>query len=211
MAETHDEQEELRYFLAECAKLYLTADLDRQGLAVASALYATAKYLHGLQFPPETLLPLMRPATALAERENNALDEMFSQRPRKGRPNLRTTAHMRTAILAVLANAWLKSHEDDDRKQSAKLAEAARKLRGAGLSGVTGATLKSAREIVSRESNDHLVVEFSNRFATFYEKAAGTVGEGRAFSLMARYVGEHEVNTALRIFETPPVSTGGGG
>lgn len=208
MAETHDELETLREYLVECAKLYLTADLDRQRLAVASALYATAKYLEALQFPPETILPIMRPATALAEREINALDEMFSQRPRKGRPNLRTTAHMRIAILAVLANAWLKSHETDDRKQSAKLADAARKLRSSGLTGVTGATLKTAREIVSREPKDHLVNEFSNRFATFYDKAAATVGEGRAFALMARYVAEHEVNSALGIFETPSVSWG---
>lgn len=198
---------ELRSHLSECAKLYLTADLDSQRLAVASALYATARYLEELQFPPETLLPLMRPATALAERENNALDEMFSQRPRKGRPNLRTTAHIRTAILAVLANAWLKSHENDDRKQSAKLAEAARKLRGAGLKDVTGASLKTAREIVSRESKEHLVVEFSNGFAAFYAKVAASVGEGRAFALMARYVGEHEVNHALGILKTPSVSS----
>lgn len=196
---------ELRLQLSECAKLYLTADLDSQRLAVASALFVTAKYFEELQFPPETLLPLMRPATALAERENNALDEMFSQRPRKGRPNLRTTAHVRNAILAVLANAWLKLHENDDRQQSAKLAEAARKMRWSGLNGVTGATLKTAREIVSRESKEHLVVEFSNRFAAFYAKVAASVGEGRAFALMARYVGEHEVNHALGILKTPSV------
>lgn len=205
MAEPHDERDKLREYLAECAKLYLTADLDSQRLAVASALYATTKYLEGLQFPPETLLPLMRPATALAERENNALDEMFSKRPRKGRPNLRMTAHMRTAILAVLADAWLKSHENDDRKQSAKLAEAARKMRGLGLKGVTGATLRTAREIVSRETKEHLAVDFSNRFVAFYHRVAATVGERRAFALMARYVGEHEVNRAMGILKTPPV------
>ena len=205
MAKPHDEREKLREYLAECAKLYLTADLDSQRLAVASALYATAKYLEELQFPPETLLPLMRPATALADRENNALDEMFSQRPREGRPSLRTTAHMRTAILAVFANAWLKSHENDDRRQSTKLADAARKMRASGLNGVTGATLKTAREIVSRESKEHLAVEFSNRFAAFYAKVAESLGERRAFALMARYVGQHEINLALEILKTPSV------
>lgn len=195
----------LRGRLADLSKLYLTPNLDQQRLAVTSALLEVAEYLKGSGFPEHSILPLIRPAQALADRENNALDEMFSQRPRKGRPSLAATAHMRTAILAVLANAWLKLHESDDRKQSAKLAEAARKMRASGLYGVTSAMLKTAREIVSRETKEHLVVEFSDRFAAFYDKVAATVGERRAFAIMARYVGEHEVNHALGILKTPPV------
>lgn len=197
---------ELQERMADYAKLYLTSDLDNQRLAVATALYEVARYFDTQGFPPESLLPLIRPAHALAERENNALDKMFSQRPRAGRPKSTTGEHMRTAMLAILADAWLKSHKEDDRRQSVLLAEAARNMHGPWFKDVSGATLKTAREIVSREAKDHMVREFADRFSAFFEKVVATVGEKRAFPLMVRYINEHEVSREMGNFETPDVS-----
>ncbi len=204
--DVRDELEVLRDNLVTCAELYLTTDLPTQRLAVTSALLEVAKYLEAHDFPPETLLPIIRPALALAERQNNALDKMFSQRHRKGRPSATMDEHMRTAILAVFANAWLRLRQGDDSKQAVKLAEAARNMRGRWFGNISGATLKTAREIISGEAKDHMAVEFFEKFSTFFEKVVATIGLSRTIPLMVRYINEHPVSPSMGILKTIPFS-----
>lgn len=203
MTDTSNALAALRENLLECAEQYLSADLPSQRLAVTNALFSIAKYLEKSGFPPTTLLPVIRPALALAEREeNNALDQMFAQRKRGGRPSATFDAHLRTGILAALANAWLRIRVDDDRTQRAKLADAARNMRGPWFKGVSGATLKTAREIVAREAKDHVAVENFERFSRLINEVAESVGLNRSFPLMVRYINEHPVSRTMGILKT---------
>lgn len=187
---------------------YLSDDLPSQRRAVQNALFGVAKYLEKSGFPPVALLPIIRPALALFEREeHNAIDQMFAERARGGRPSATIDAHLRTAILAALANAWLRIHQDDDRPQRVKLADAARNMRGPWFEDVTGATLKTSREIVAREAKDHEVVEYFERFSRLIDGIAETVGWSRSFPLMVRYINEHPVSRVMGILKTPHVST----
>lgn len=198
----------LRKNLLECAQQYLSDDLSSQRRAVENALFGVAKYLEKSGFPPVALLPIIRPALALFEREeHNAIDLMFAQRARSGRPNPTIDAHLRTALLAALANVWLRIHQDDDRPQRIKLAEAARNMRGPWFKVVTGATLKTSREIVAREAKHHEVVEYFERFSCLIEGIAETIGLSRSFSFTVRYINEHPVGRTMGILKTSHVST----
>lgn len=197
----------LREILADCGHQYLSGELTSQRRAVTNALYGVAKYLEASGFPPATLLPIIRPALALFEREeHNALDRMFVERARSGRPSTTIDAYLRTAILAALANNWLQNHRDDDRPQRTKLAEAARQMRGHWFRGVTGATLKTAREAVAREARDHEVVEYFERVSRLIDVIAETTGASRSFSFMVRYVNEHPVGRTMGILKSLDVS-----
>jgi hypothetical protein len=198
--------ENLRQFLNRCASLYLTADLDNQRLATATGLVEVAKFLEARGFPAATLLPIIRPALALAERHNNALDQMFCQRLREGRPNSTMDSHIKTAILSVFANEWLKLKAGDESRQSQKLRNAAAIMRGPYFGQVTGSQLATAREAVSREARDHIAVENSQRFGQLFSRCIETFGADRAFSLMVRYVNTHEISPTIGILKTPPVS-----
>lgn len=197
----------LRKNLLECAEQYLSADLPSQRRAVQSAILAVAQHLEKLGFPPITLLPIIRPALALFEREeHNAIDQMFAERARVGRPSATTDAYLRAAILAALANLWLQIHRDDDRPQSVKLTEAASKMHGPWFKGVTGATLKTSREIATREGKDHEVSEYFDRFSRLIAGIAETIGASRTFPFMVRYVNEHPVGRTMGILKITPVS-----
>lgn len=198
MAHDSEDLKALREHLTGCAELYLTDELDSQRRAVAETLFRIAEYLLRQDFPPETVLPLLRPWIALSDREGNALDPMFSERPRGGRPKSTTGAHIRTAILAVFADAWLRLRHDDPRNQSLKLGEAARKMRGGWFGNLTGAKLATAREIVSREDAGHAAVQFYNEFASIYDKVAAQSGAERAFEQMVRHVDQHEVGPLIK-------------
>lgn len=201
------ELSDLRDRLAECAELYLTDNLDNQRLAVACSLTEVAKYLEKIGFSAPMLLAICRPALALAERENNnALDQLFSQRKRGGAPRLTTDAHIRTAMLAVLTNAWLDLNEGDGRNNPEKIREAARYMRGDWFSDVTPAKLKAARDTISQESGTHPAVEYSRRYARFYRQVEETVGKRRAFFFMIRYIKTHEVSRSMGISKTPPIT-----
>jgi hypothetical protein len=198
----------LRQHLLECAEQYLSADLASQRRGVQNALFAVAKYLEKSDFPAITLLPVIRPALALSEREeHNAIDQMFAERARSGRPSTTIDAHLRTAILAALANVWLRIHQDDDRPQRTKLTEAARNMRGPWFEGVTGATLRTSREIVAREAKGHEVVEYFERFSRLINEVADTIGLSRSFPVMVRYINEHPVSRTMGILKTTRVST----
>lgn len=188
----------LRERLTECAELYLTADLNGQRLAITDTLLAIAAYLQGRDFPPEALLMLIRPGLALAARQGNRLDPLFSERPRGGRPSKTANDHMRTAILAVLADAWLRARQDDPREQSLKLAEAARMMSGGWFGNMSGAKLKAAREIIRQEAKDHLAVEFAEGFGRLFHKVAAQFGVERAFRMMVRYIDVHEVSGLIK-------------
>lgn len=208
MTSTPEDLEFLRIYLSDCAEIYLTGDLSSQRLAVVSALLGVAKYLEGQNFGPATLLPVIRPALALADRhQSSALDKMFTERPRDGRPSATTDGHLRTAILATFAEVWLRLCEGDGRKQASKLAEAARKMSGGWFGDISGSQLKTAREIVSREAPSHLVVESADRFSRLFDSVIETVGLERSFAFMVRYVNHHPVSGAMGILKTTPVSS----
>lgn len=196
----------LHEILKGCADAYLTGDLPAQRLAVANALTSVAQYLEANEFSPDTLLPILRPAVALVARENNALDQMFAQRSRGGRPGNTNEEHLRYGILAGFADAWLRQNERDGRMQSAKLAEAARKMRGGWFGQVTRAQLETARELVSQSPTDHLVVTTAQWFDGFYNQASALFGNRRAFQLMVRYFNEHPAGRVMGILKTLPVS-----
>lgn len=197
----------LRGKLADYAMLYESQDLDQKRKAVWSALVAVTDFLKAQDFPPSTLLPIMHPAIALAERENNNLDPMFSQRARGGRPNATMAGHERTGALAAFANAWLDLHKDDDRPQRAKLSEAARKMRGGWFGDVTLANLKTAREIVSQEARDHPAVIVAGMFDQLFDEAIATCGTAGAFQTMVAFVNESSAGRTMGIWKTPPVSS----
>jgi len=172
--------------LVDDAQLYESDDLQDQRDAVAHALLAVADFLKAQGFANHTLVPLMRPVAALAERENNSLDLMFTQRARPGRPKATLADHERTGILAALAEAWLRTNETDDRPQSDKLAEAARKMTGRWFGSVTRAQLETAREVVSQEASDHPAVGHAKMVCSWHADVVEKFGVENAFPLMVR-------------------------
>ncbi|WP_156799892.1 hypothetical protein [Novosphingobium resinovorum] len=206
-----DQLAALRENLVGCADKYLNGDLPAQRLAVANALVNVAQYLEAHDFPPDALLPILRPAVALVARENNALDQMFVQRSRNGRPGNTNEEFLRFGILAGFANAWLQMHKDDGRTQSVKLTAAARKMSGGWFGQVSRAKLETAREIVSREPKDHLAVETARWFDSFFNHALAVLGPNQAFPLMVRHFSDHPAGRVMDILKTPPVSPTGEG
>jgi hypothetical protein len=201
-----EELERLRSRLAMSGALYASDVLDHQRTAVVRALFAVQDFLEAHGFPPETLPPVLRPAFALMERENNNVDQMFAQRARGGRPKASLDQHDRTGILAAFANAWLRIHQNDGRSHANKLDEAARKLRGGWFGMVTRSNLKSAREFVSQEASGHPAVVISGVFDELFEQAFALAPPGAAFELMRDYVNVSPVSRITGISKTPTVS-----
>ena len=205
--------DELRQRLVAAATLYQASGLQSQRKGVIEALSSIADFLEHQNFPPETLGPILRPVLALAERENNNLDLMFSERARGGRPKSSVDALEKAGILASLANFWLEQHQNDGRSQAIKLSEAARKIRGHWFGNVTRANLKSARELVSQEARDHPAVLVAQHFDQILRDSfsllaadGGHVGPERAFELVIDFVNEAPPSRMTGISKTPPVS-----
>jgi len=197
---------ELRSRLATAGTLYQIDDLNHQRSSVASALAAVANFLEAQNFPPESLIPIMRPVLALAERENNNLDQMFAQRARGGRPKATIDDLERIGILAAFANAWLHIKKGDGRTQGSKLSEAARKMSGGWFGEVTRSSLKTARELVSQEAKDPPAVLIAALFNDFFEQSGVIFGEADAFQFMIDYVNASPSSHTNGILKTPPIS-----
>lgn len=195
--------------LIDDAMLYDQGNLQDQRDAVADSLLAVVDFLLAQGFNHATLGPLMRPVAALAERENNSIDIMFSQRVRAGRPSATLADHERTGILAALSDAWLREHFDDERRQSDKLSEAARKLKGRWFGRLSRANLETAREIVSQEASDHPAVIAYRKFNEYIETAESTYGTNGAIKILVRFLNDQKVSFGLGeggILKTPPIS-----
>jgi hypothetical protein len=195
--------------LVDDAQLYESEDSQDQRDAVAHALLAVADFLKAQGFSNPTLAPLMRPVAALVERENNSLDLVFTQRARVGRPKATLAEHERSGILAALAEAWLRTHGSDDRPQSGKLADAARKMKGRWFGIVTCAQLETARELVSQETKDHPAVRKARMFYGWYIKTVETFGVENAFPIMVRNLNDTKLPFGAGeggILKTPGVS-----
>lgn len=197
------ELEKLRARLATSAAFYQTESLEFQRKAVLGALFAVQDFLEAQDFPPETLQPILRPALALMEREHNNLDQMFAQRARAGRPRATLDRQERTGVLASFANAWLRIHHSDMRPQGSKLRDAATTLRGGWFGDVTAASLKSARETVSQEANNHPAVVIASVFDDLFEQAFAIASEDDAFNLVRDYVNEAPAARMKGISKTP--------
>jgi hypothetical protein len=197
------ELERLRSRLAISATLYQTETLELQRKAVLEALFAVHDFLEAQDFPPETLQPVLRPALALMERENNNLDQMFAQRARGGRPKATMDHQERTGILAAFANAWLRMHRSDGRPQASKLRDAARTLRGGWFGEVTAANLKMARDTVSQEASGHPAVVLAGVFDDLFAQAFAITSQEEAFKLVRDYVNESPAARVKGIWKTP--------
>lgn len=199
---------QLNATLVAHAKLYTSEDLQDQRDAIAGSLFAVIDYLTGRGFAPATLEPLTRPITALVERENNAIDGLFAERARQGRPKASMAQHDKTGILAALANEFLRTRADDPRPQSAKLDEAARKMKGPWFDRVTRAKLETAREIVSQESAGHLAVRKAEAFSALIQATAEKFGDAHAFDVMVRMINDIGpiLGAGKGISKTPTVS-----
>lgn len=190
--------------LANFAVLYESRDLDQKRSAVSGALIAVTDFLEAQAFPPSTLLPIMHPALALAEREHRNLDPLFCTRPCGGRPRSTVTFLERQGVLAAFANAWLEQHKADGRPQRLKLSEAARKMRGGWFGEVTRANLKTARDMVSEEAKDHPAVVMAKTFEQLFDQAIETFGAASAFQMMIDYVNQAPAGRMMGISKTPP-------
>lgn len=201
--------EKLHVRLVDDARLYECDDLQGQRDAVADSLLAVVDYLNAQGFNNATLAPLMRPVAALVERENNSIDLMFAQRARKGRPRATLAEHERSGILAALSEAWLRSHKEQDRRQSDKLADAARKMKGRWFGNVTRAQLETARELVSQEASDHPAVITAKRFEQHIAIAEETYGATGVFSILVRFLNDQKVTFGFGeggILKTPSIT-----
>lgn len=195
--------------LADDACLYESEDLQDQRDAVAHSLLAVIDFLRAQGFATPTVAPLMRPVAALTERENNSLDAMFARRARAGRPKATLAQHERTGILAALTDVWLRTHESDDRPQSLKLAEAARKMKGRWFGKIDRAQLETAREFVSQEAKDHPAVCHARLFDSLIVNAAEEAGIESAFAIMIRWLNDSKLPFGAGeggILKTPNVS-----
>lgn len=200
---------QLHSALVANAKLYETGDLDDQRDAVAGSLLAVHDYLVGRGFALAAIAPLMRPVAALVERETRSIDLLFAQRKKGGRPKATLADHARTGILAALASFWLEWHEHDERKQITKLREAARNMKGPWFGGVTGANLKTARDLVMQEAKEHPAVLEAGRFKSeTIQTARALYGDANAWIVLIQMLNDISPKYAAiaKIEKTPPVS-----
>jgi hypothetical protein len=201
----------LKSRLSTCANLYESPEPETKRRAVGSALVAVSDFLEAHGFPPASILPIMHPAAALAERENGTLDPLFCEkpsatRPRGGRPKSTMDDQMRTGILAAFANAWLEQTRTDSRPQRLKLAEAARKMRGGWFGEITRANLTTARDMVSQEAKNHPAVVVAKAFEGLFDEARTEFGAAGAFQAMIDYVNWAPAGRMMGFLKTPHVS-----
>jgi hypothetical protein len=192
--------------LSQAAEFYIAGDLEQKRQAVCASLLAVIEYFEQKNFDPHLLLPILRPAQALAGLQTNALDQLFAERPKKQKPKHTMENYWRIAIVAAFANVWLEAHSDQTQKQADKLSRAARKMQGRFFQDVDAAQLKTARDLVSQSPKESIVVEFYAGFRAFFDKLTEMHGPIDAFALMARYINNHELSLSEGIFKTPPVS-----
>lgn len=171
--------------LVDNARLY-EGSLQDQRDAVAASLGAVKDFLILQGFAPATIDPIIRPILALVERELNIIDPLFAERPRGGRPKRALEAENRTGAIAAIAEFWLSDLKQDDRKQSLKLAELARRLSGGWFGDLTAAKIKQAREIVSQEAKDHPAVSWAELYLSNLRVAADAFGTQAAIEIVVR-------------------------
>lgn len=201
---------ELHGQLVASARLYETGEIQNQRDAVASSILAVHDYLVGRGFALAAIAPLMRPVAALVEREGRSIDALFCHRePRSGRPKNTIHEWERTGVLAALANLWLETHPDHERPQKSKLAEAARNMKGPWFKGVTGARLKTARDLVMQEAADHPAVQEAKRFSSeTVDLAKRMFGDTAAWDVLIDMLNQAGVmySAATKIEKTRPIS-----
>lgn len=200
---------ELNTRLADNFILYAQGDLQNQRDAVADSLLAVEVFLSNLGISQLALQPILRPVEALAERENNTIDPLFAERVRGGTPKRTLDRLNRMGILAALADAWLDAHAGDDRPQKLLLDEASRTFKGQWFKNLTSAQLKTARDLVSQEADNHPAVEQAKRTRADINRAAELYGDKIAITIMVRYLNECPPSFAFgnkKISETPTVS-----
>lgn len=193
--------------LSAYAVLYESSGLDLKRRAISSALVAVSDFLESHAFPPNTLLAIMHPALALAEREDSILDPVFCERSSGGRPKASASDDERKGILAAFANAWLEHHKSENLPQRLKLAAAAQKMRGGWFGDVTRANLTTARDMINQEAKDHPAVVMAKAFGELFDDAKATFGAANAFQAMLDYMNSTQAGGPMGISKTPHFSS----
>jgi hypothetical protein len=183
---TNTPLDQLRKDLETTGRSYEVGDLAVKREAVVDALLAVVKYLEAQGFSPASLKPLARPARALTKIESKSGDELFAKPRQSGRPSTTLNSHERTGILAALANFWLLTHQGEDNLIPTQLREVTRQMKGRWFGNITDSQLKTARETVSQESNDHIAVQY----AQFTTDWLGTFQPEKAFASVVAYLNE---------------------
>ncbi|MEO6093039.1 MAG: hypothetical protein ABIT04_08390, partial [Novosphingobium sp.] len=109
----------------------------------------------------------------------------------------------------ALAEAWLRSHGNDDRPQADKLADAARKMKGRWFGTVTRAQLETARDLVSQEAKDHPAASHARMVYSWFVRTAEMFGTDAAFPIMVRFFNDQKLPFGAGeggISKTPRVS-----
>lgn len=182
--------ESLHEALVDDALLY-SGSLQNQRDAVVHSMQAVLAYLAEQGFAGPTLEPLNRPVLALVERESNRLDPLFERR-RGGAPKRSMATEHRSGAMAALAEAWLNLRAGSDQKFTGKFRALARELTGAFFGAVTYSNIRSARELVSQEGQDHLAVRWAGFYREQLDQASAKLGVGNAFIVVLRNLNRTE-------------------
>lgn len=180
--------------LAQMAKAYRSGEIQNQRDAVVGQLFAIQRFLRSQGINESTVEPMMRPVTALAERENNKLDPLFCERKRGGKPSRTTGDFERIGALAALADAYLELHRDEEGNFEQKLRRFARQVSCNWFGKVTYSKVKAAREMVSQEAKDHPAVTWAALYESNLEKAEALGGARTAYDAVLRFLQKHRGN-----------------
>lgn len=172
--------------LAAAARFYHETDLQGQRDAVFHSIFAVQRYLKSQGFSEATTEPLVRPAEALMERENNRLDPLFNERKRSGAPSRSLDEYSKIGAIAALAEAWLALHKGEEGKVSDKLKRFIRHVEGPWLNNLTLGKVKAAREMVSQEAKDHPAVSWATIYSKSIAEAERLGGTAAAIKTVAR-------------------------
>ena len=172
--------------LVEYATLYRSAtNLDDRRDAVVGTLIAVQRFLKTQGFNEATTEPLMRPVSALVEREQNILDPLFCERKRAGAPARSLENHSKIGALAALAEAWLKLHEANEGTNDVKLRRFMRHVQGDWLCDLSLSKVRAARALVSEEAKDHPAVLWAIFYAQQIADAEQLGGPAAAITTVA--------------------------
>ena len=183
-----DSISELHLRLVESARLYEEGGLQDKRDAVSASLIAVQQCLTSVGFGLATIAPIIRSVEALIERENNARDPLFCERPRVGRPKGSFRIDQRSGVLAALADTWLEIHVDSDLRQTAELARLSRILIGPWFGKITVAKLQAARALISQEAKDHIAVQQYRMIRSDIAVTAGQFGQSSALTIMVNFL-----------------------
>lgn len=180
--------------LAQMAKLYRSGEKQDQGDAIVGQIFAVQRFLRSQGITEQTVEPMMRPITALNERENNRLDPLFNERKRGGKPSRSLADYERIGALATLADAYLLLNSDQEGRTEQKLRRFAREASCDWFGTLTYSKVKAARELVSQENTEHPAVSWARLYRTHIDAVESYGGEQAGYDILLRFIHKHKAN-----------------